>query len=214
MKYIYTYFLCTLLIAAIAITSCKKKGDPGPQGIQGETGATGAKGETGAAGPQGVDGKNGTNGTNGTNGEKGDKGDKGDAGTAGANGAAGAAGKDGSNNVSTYLLTNQSVSLTGYTRLSIPAITADIVNNGYVLVYFQINGDNSWYALPYSEVDRQLTVANYGTGFVNIKSNFTAGGLNFKVVVVTGTTAVKLQTVYPGLNLLNAANAARYLNLN
>ncbi len=236
--------LVTIALSLLSIGACKKSTTPGPKGEKGDTGTTGATGVTGAAGPQGAtgatgpqgpagaNGATGATGANGTTGATGPQGPQGPAGSNGANGATGAtgpqgpagpqgpqgpAGQDGTNgtSVQSFLLTNKSVTLTGLTRLNVPAITADIVNQGLVLVYFRVSGTNTgYYALPYSETDRSLTVSNYGVGYVDIKANFTGSDLDFRVVVISGTSLSTLSVTHPGLNVRNFNQMASTFRLN
>ena len=222
-----------LLLCTLAISSCSKTGSPGPQGIQGEkgdkgdAGATGATGATGSQGPQGATGATGATGAagatgatgpagaTGATGATGAAGADGATGATGATGAAGADGKDGvSANVQTFLFTNKSVVLTGFNTFNVPAITQDIVNQGVVLVYFRSTGSTTgFYALPYTENDRSVSLSSYGVGYINIKTNFNGAGLDFKVVVITGTSFTNLSTTHPGLNLKNYKEVASALHL-
>jgi hypothetical protein len=193
-------------------------GPAGPQGANGQTGATGpagatgANGQTGATGPAGPTGATGANGQTGATGPAGPQGPQG---PAGQNGQNGQDGQDGSANVENFLLLNKSVTLTGLTRLSIPAITQDVVDKGLVLVYFRVTGSGSgYYALPYSEADRSLSVSNFGVGYVDIKANFTASGLDFRVVVIKGTSISTLSFTHPGLNVRNFNQVASTFRLN
>lgn len=180
------YGLLIGAVCGIGIYSCKK----GPQGDKGDTGATGVAGITGATGPGGPQGANGNTGATGATG------------AAGATGATGATGANGTT-VESYLLINQSVNLLGNTRFLIPAITQDIVDKGVVLVYFRTTGSTIWYALPYTEDDRTLKLTDYGVGFIDVRANFTSGGLDFRVVLIAGTSLTSLQAGHPGLDLKN-----------
>ena len=192
-------------------------GPAGATGATGPAGANGATGPTGPAGPQGATGPAGANGATGATGPAGPTGATGPAGANGATGATGPAGKDGKDgnaNVQSFLLTNKSVTLTGFTTLSVPAITDDIVNQGLVLVYFRVSGSNTgYYALPYNELDRSISVSNFGVGYVDIKANFTGSGLDFKVVIISGTSLSKLSFTHPGLNTRNFNQVASAFKL-
>ena len=190
-------------------------GAAGPQGPAGATGPQGATGAIGATGPQGPAGATGQTGATGPAGPQGPQGPQGPAGPAGQNGAPGQNGQDGNANVQNFLLLNKSVTLTGLTRLSIPAITQDVVDQGLVLVYFRVTGSgNVYYALPYSENDRALSVSNFGVGYVDVKANFTASGLDFRVVVIKGTSITTLSFTHPGLNVRNFNQVASTFRLN
>ncbi|MFD0795277.1 hypothetical protein ACFQZX_16770 [Mucilaginibacter litoreus] len=231
-----------LIVLAIAfcflsISACKKSTTPGPQGPQGETGATGATGATGPQGPQGPQGPTGATGPQGPAGPQGPQGPAGPEGPTGATGATGAtgpqgpagpqgpqgpqgpAGSNGQNGkdaeVQSFILENRGVTLTGFTTLPVPAITQDIVDRGIVFVYFKVTGTNTgYYALPYSENDRALSVSNYGVGYVNIKANFTVNsGLDFRIVIIPGTSLSTLSVTHPGLNVRNFSQVASAFNL-
>ena len=190
------YVLLIGMICTISIYSCKK----GPQGDKGDTGATGTPGAIGATGPGGPQGANGNTGATGASG------------ATGATGAPGAPGADGTT-VQSFLLTNRSVSLVGNTRFLIPAITQDIVDKGVVLVYFRTTGSTIWYALPYAEDDRTIKLTDYGVGFIDIRANFSSGGLDFRVIVIAGTSLTGLQAGYPGLDIKNYTQVASTLHI-
>jgi hypothetical protein len=221
--------LFIFLLSVVCIYACKKgtdgskgdKGDTGATGVAGSTGATGpggpqgANGNTGVTGATGAAGATGTTGANGTTGATGDTGAAGSTGATGATGETGATGATGANGttVANYLLTNQTVTLTGNTRFSIPAITQDIVNQGVVLVYFRTTGSTIWYALPYAEDDRTLKLTDFGVGFIDVKANFTSSGLDFRVVLIAGTSLTGLQAGHPGLDIKNYNAVASALNI-
>jgi hypothetical protein len=191
------------------------QGPAGPTGATGPAGPQGATGQTGATGPQGATGANGQTGATGPAGPQGPQGPTGATGPAGQNGAPGQNGQDGNANVQNFLLLNKSVTLTGLTRLSIPAVTQAVVDQGLVLVYFRVTGSGSgYYALPYNEADRSLSVSNFGVGYVDIKANFTASGLDFRVVVIKGTSITTLSLTHPGLNVRNFNQVASTFRLN
>jgi hypothetical protein len=220
------YFFIIATASAVSIYACKKgpqgdKGDTGATGVAGATGATGAggpqgaNGGTGATGSTGATGATGATGSTGATGATGATGETGATGATGATGETGATGATGANGtqVLNYLLTNKSVTLTGNTRFQIPGITQDIVDKGVVLVYFRTTGSTIWYALPYAEDDRTLKLTDYGVGFIDIKANFTSGGLDFRVVVIAGTSLTTLQAAHPGLDVKNYGSVASALNI-
>ena len=193
------YILPFIMGLIVTISSCKNdtngSGGTGPTGPQGATGATGAPGATGAAGPQGATGATGATGA------------------AGATGPAGPAGA--SADANSYLLLNKSVVIAGYTRFLIPAITPDIVDKGVVLLYFRNSSlTNNWFATPYNELTNTLSLAAYGVGYIDVKSNFAASGLDFRVVVLAGTNLTTLMVSHPGINIYNYNQLANALNLN
>ena len=220
------YLFALFSIYMISLNSCKK--EPGPQGPTGVTGATGTTGATGATGPQGPAGPQGAAGAAGATGTAGATGATGPQGATGATGATGPAGPQGATGatgatgpagapgtqVQSFLLLNQSVSLTGYTTFKIPAITQNIVDEGVVLAYFRTTGSTgSWYALPYSESGRTIVLSDYGLGYVDIKANFGQSGLDFRIVVIPGTSLTTLAIRHPDLNLSNYAAVAAAFNL-
>ncbi|NOW94778.1 collagen-like protein [Mucilaginibacter sp. SG564] len=191
-----------LLICLFSINACKK-GDPGPAGTNGTNGAQGPKGDTGSPGPGGPQGATGNTGATGPQGP------------AGSNGTDGANGADGTMSVKSYLLINRSVTLTGFTNFNIPAITQDIVDSGVVLAYFRTTGSTgAYYALPYSEAGRTITLSDFGVGYVNIKANFSQTGLDFKIVVIPGGSVTTLQIAHPNINFKNYSEVATVLHIN
>ena len=192
-------------------------GATGPAGATGATGATGPAGPTGATGATGATGPAGATGATGATGPAGPTGATGPQGPAGQNGADGAAGSngaDGNANVSSVLLTNRSVILTGFTQFSVPAITQDVVDKGLVLMFFRITGSNSgFFAMPYAEAGQTLALSSYGVGYVSVKSNFTASGLDFRVVIIQGTSLTTFGAAHPNVNLRNYSEVASALHL-
>lgn len=196
--------LFTILFACLfSINACKNDKTPGPAGTNGADGAQGSQGSTGAQGPAGPQGATGPTGATGATGAP------------GANGSPGADGKDGTVNVESYLLVNKSVTLTGFTTFAIPALTQSIVDSGVILVYFRTTGSTSGYfALPYSEAGRTITLSDFGVGYVNIKANFSQNGLDFKVVLIPAGGLTTLQVANPGINLKNYNEMAAALHIN
>jgi hypothetical protein len=218
-----------LFVCIFSISACSKDGATGATGATGAGGAQGPQGNTGAqgpAGPQGATGATGAAGPTGATGATGPAGATGATGPTGATGATGPtgatgatgpAGADGSSaDIKSYLFTNKSVTYTLNTHLELPAITQDIVDSGVILVYFRTTGTTTGYfALPYSDPDHTLTVADFGVGFVNIKANFLQnGGLDFKVVVIPGGSLTTMKATHPGINLKNYSEVARALHIN
>lgn len=215
-----------LMACFLNISACKKDGATGPagangtngtngaDGAQGPQGDTGAQGPAGPQGPTGPAGPTGPTGSTGSQGPAGPEGPAGPQGPAGPTGPQGPAGADGAN-VQSYLLVNKSVTLTGFTTFNVPAITQDIVDSGVILVYFRTTGSTTGYfALPYSEVGRTITLSDFGVGYVNVKANFSQGGLDFKVVIIPGTGLTTLQVTHPGINLRNYNEVALALHVN
>jgi len=220
------HLLPVLFLVAICTNACKSdspgpstvtgtSGSTGVTGATGGTGATGAQGPVGPGGPQGVAGSTGATGAAGSTGATGATGSSGATGATGSTGATGATGPTGSDSssVNSYLLLNQSVGSVGYKTLTVPAITQAIVNQGIVLVYVRNTGSTAWYSLPYSLSGNTLTVADYGVGYVDVQANFTSGGLDFRVVVVSGASVTVLAVKYPGINFNNYKQVAAAFHL-
>jgi len=183
-----TFLLNVCLVGGILLlNSCAKDGAIGPIGPTGANGANGANGATGATGLQGNQGLSGYNGTN------------------GQNGAPGATGATGNANVHHQNFTVNSwdwistgtPGQVGYgytTNLNFSSITQDIIDKGFVLVYFQNNSADI--ALPYTLYHSSYSTSTlYGAkiGSVSIAvfdsdlyTSIPSGTINFKVVVVSG----------------------------
>ncbi|MEN0054327.1 MAG: hypothetical protein AAGC65_11690 [Mucilaginibacter sp.] len=218
-----------LLTCLLSISACKKDGATGPAGPAGTNGANGTDGADGAQGPKGDPGQQGPGGPQGATGPTGSQGQTGPTGPqgpagpegptgpqgpAGPQGPQGPAGEDGAN-IQSYLLVNQTVTLTGFTKFNIPAITQDIVDSGVILVYFRTTGSTTGYfALPYSEAGRTITLSDFGVGYVNVKANFSQSGLDFKIVVIPGNGLNTLQVTHPGINMRNYNEVASALHIN
>ena len=223
------YSLLILISITFGIYACKPD-SPGPDiatslvgatgntGASGSSGATGAQGSTGPGGPQGVAGSAGATGAVGSTGAAGSTGATGSTGTTGSTGATGttgATGATGVTNVNSYLLLNQSVNTLGNTRFNIPQITQAIVDQGVILVYVRTSGTTAWFPLPFSEAGSTLTVDNYGVGYVEVKANFNATGtLDFRVVLIAGSSLTTLMITHPGINIYNYTQLAAALHLN
>ncbi|MES2425644.1 MAG: hypothetical protein V4560_01680 [Bacteroidota bacterium] len=199
-------------------------GAGGPQGVAGATGATGVAGATGATGATGTAGATGATGATGAVGSTGATGATGATGVAGATGATGAVGATGSTGatgaagtaaaISSYVFTNVGVQILGTSTLAVPAITQTIVDQGVVLVYFRNTGTNSWFALPYSEAGNTLSVQSYTVGALNFKSNFTSNALDFKIIIIPGTSLTTFMARNPGLNLNDYNQVAKAIGIN
>lgn len=221
MKLKYLLIPILLLALTIGLNACKSttpgpKGDNGAAGANGATGATGATGPTGNAGAQGPTGATGPNGATGPAGATGPQGEVGPGGANGADGAPGVQGPPGTDAaILNYLFVNRSVVLVGNTRFVLPAITQSIVDQGIVLVYFRNTGTTtSWNALPYNETNNTLNIASYGVGYVDLKANFASSGLDFRVVLIPGTSLTTMMSHNPGLNLNNFNQLSAALHLN
>jgi hypothetical protein len=103
----------------------------------------------------------------------------------------------------------------GLTRLSIPAITQDIVDEGTVLVYLRNTGTTgTWYAIPYSEAGNTIDISDFGVGYIDLKANFTlANAFDFRVVVISGSGITTLNVTNPHLNFRNFGQVAQALHI-
>lgn len=96
-----------------------------------------------------------------------------------------------------------------------PAVTQSIVNNGVVLAYFRNTGaTTSWNALPYTEAGNTLTLTAFGVGYVDLKANFVANGLDFRFVIIPGTSLTSMMANNPTLNLNNFSQVQAALHIN
>lgn len=170
----------------------------------------GKDGDIGPIGPQGEQG---------IQGEKGDKGDQGDRGNA--------------NVVNryfkalTFTWVNQTVGVAKYKAavLDVPELTADIVSNGAVMVYADLNlaGDEvTWSSLPITFYEGGR-MKNYTTGIsvgkVTVRLGYDGTGIpdaptgvSFRVVVIEGTAAAMARSHNINLKDYTATNA--FFNLN
>jgi hypothetical protein len=96
----------------------------------------------------------------------------------------------------------------------VPAITQDIVDQGVVMIYLRPTGSTgAYYALPYSDSGTTITMADYGVGYVDIKSSVSETGLDFRIVVIAGTSLSSLQLTHPGINVNDYNQLASALRL-
>jgi hypothetical protein len=111
---------------------------------------------------------------------------------------------------------DQSVVAIGVTRLTVPAITQDIVDEGTVLIYVRNTGTTTqWYALPYSDNSgHTIDLSDFGVGYVDLQANFAqANAFDFRIVVISGTGLTQLNVANPGINLRNYNEVANALHL-
>ena len=190
-------FMLLLLSTALFMASCGKSGPAGPQGTTGAAGATGVTGAAGLTGPAGPQGATGP------------------AGATGATGATGAIGPAGeSTSIASYVFLNRSIVLIGNNRFSIPAITPSIVSNGVVLAYVRNPGVTAtWNAVPYNEQGNTINIGAFGVGYIDLKSNFASAGLDFRFVVIPGTSLTTMMKNNPGINVNNFNQVSAALNI-
>jgi hypothetical protein len=101
----------------------------------------------------------------------------------------------------------------GYTTLSVPAITQDIVDEGLVTVYVRNTGTTGpWYALPYSAAGDTIDLTSFGVGYVDLSANFTqANAFDFRVVVVSGSGLTTIAA--RRINMKNYSEVAKAFHL-
>ncbi|HAL80833.1 MAG TPA: hypothetical protein DCO83_00230 [Mucilaginibacter sp.] len=115
--------------------------------------------------------------------------------------------------VSSYLLTGITVAVTG-TTLSVPAIDQSVVDEGLVIVYFSNTGTTGpWYSLPFTNGGVTISMVSFGVGAVTLTSTTQQTGLDFRVVVIPGTSVTKLNVTNPNLNFRNFTAVANALHL-
>ncbi len=119
-------------------------------------------GEDGATGPQGPPGQDGLNGIDGL---------------------------DGNANVTSVLLENQSVAI-GTNVLSIPELTQDIFDTGFVYGYATVNGNNYWEVFPITSGGSViLEIDRIAVGEITLLSTFNQGNLNFRFIFVASSSS-------------------------
>ena len=95
-----------------------------------------------------------------------------------------------------------------------PAIDQSILDQGMVLLYFRPNGTTGiWYPLPYSDAVTQISLLSVAVGKVTVKASPSQVALDFKIVVVPGTSVTQLNVSHPHLNFKNYSQVASALNL-
>ncbi|MGC4037923.1 MAG: hypothetical protein QM764_18315 [Chitinophagaceae bacterium] len=152
--------------------------------------------------------------------KKGDTGPAGPAGTTGATGATGAAGPAGTANVIysdwtdtlTYYLTTATTTDTIFGDLSVPKLTADILNSGDIKVYVNLGSadDPLVVPLPYTGGDGGYILTYFFTGGIEIESNLNIDGIPIRYVLIPGGTAAR---TYKQINWNNYAEVKAYLGL-
>ncbi len=90
-----------------------------------------------------------------------------------------------------------------FLNIEVPEITADIVENGIVLVYYRANDVDPWFFLPFTEVNNvageefiEVLDYIYGLGFVELRSiandrGSTAFEGTFRIIVAQATPLEK-----------------------
>jgi hypothetical protein len=81
-------------------------------------------------------------------------------------------------------------------------------------VYFRPNGQTGvWYPLPYNNGGVQITLTAVSLGKVTVAASPTQNNLDFKIVIIPGTSLTNLNVTNPNLNFRNYSQVARALNL-
>lgn len=148
--------VCTVAFSIIMISSCSKEGPAGPAGATGATGAAGPTGAAGAAGP---------------------------AGTANVTYSAWL---DVGYAIDTIITVNGVRDTTYYTVIPAPKLTAAMLTNAEVKVYFNVNSAANpvVYPLPYVDVAGAYIQPIYFTGNIELDASenfgtFTSGGVKY-----------------------------------
>ena len=98
-------------------------------------------------------------------------------------------GEDGNANVTSILLIDQTIS-DGNNVFTIPELTQDIVDNGFVYGYITVNGNNYWEDMPLSiGGDIIIEIDRIELEQITLKATFNQSGLNIRFVLVEGNIA-------------------------
>lgn len=125
----------------------------------------------------------------GADGMDGAPGEQGIAGQDGQDGEDGQDGQDGNANVTSILLTDQTIT-NGANVFNIPELTQDIVDNGFVYGYITVNGNNFWEDLPVSIAgDIIIEIDQIELEQITLLATFNQSGINIRFVLVEGNTA-------------------------
>ena len=153
-------------------------------------------------------------------GAKGDTGPAGPAGPTGAAGAAGVAGPAGTANVIysewtdtlTYFLTSATTTDTIFGDLTVPKLTADILNHGDIKVYVNLGSDTDPFviSLPYTGGDGGYVLPYFFIGGIEIESNLNIVGAPLRYILIPGGTAAR---TYKQINWNSYAEVKAYLGL-
>lgn len=154
-------------------------------------------------GPQGLQGEQGPQGAQGTQGAKGDKGEPGTANVIYSQWI----------DTLTYYLTSETTTDTIFGSLEVPALTADIVNNGDMKVYINLYTADDPYviSLPYYTGTGGFIEAYFFIGGIEILSNLNIDGLPLRYVLIPGGTSARKAGPAVDWNDYNAVK--KYLNL-
>lgn len=153
-------------------------------------------------------------------GPEGPQGEQGPQGAQGAQGAKGDKGEPGTANVIysqwidtlTYYLTSETTTDTIFGTLEVPALTADILNNGEIKVYANIGTTETLVIpLPYSTGDGGFINVFFFTGGIEIVSNLNIDGLPIRYILIPGGTSARKAGPTVDWNDYNAVK--KYLNL-
>jgi hypothetical protein len=84
-----------------------------------------------------------------------------------------------------------------------------------VLVYITPTGNTTgYYELPYTEAGANIGVGYFSVGQVNITTSQKETGIDFRFVIIAGTSLTGLQLTHPGVNLndYNSVKSALHLS--
>ncbi len=111
-------------------------------------------------------------------------------------------GEDGNANVVSVLFENQSVVI-GDNVLDIPELTQDIYDNGGIIGYVTVIGNNYWEAFPVTSGGSViLEIDRIEVGSITLRSTFDQSGLNFRFILIAGTSSSAMagrQNIVPEL---------------
>ena len=94
----------------------------------------------------------------------------------------------------------------------VPGITADIVADGAVLVYFRdTNTTGPWYSLPYEQPGVTISLLDFGVGYIDIDSNVNETGVDIRVVIIPAATVNSI--VMRGIDVTSYTNVASAYHL-
>lgn len=146
-------------------------------------------------GPEGIEGPPGPKGAQGPAGPKGDTGEKGNA------------------NVNSFTFSDQNISSSAGLSLKIPAITEEVLEQGFILGYIRISGESIWYALPYIEGNETINIFSIAEETVNITSTIDTQNVDIRIVVVEGMSNTNMRLKNPSVNFGNFSEVKEFFNL-
>ncbi|MEJ7644798.1 MAG: collagen-like protein [Chryseolinea sp.] len=136
-------------------------------------------------------------GQTGIRGEKGDTGEKGETGSA---------------NVTSFTFSKISFTNAGKV-FELPALTAEILEKGLVVAYIRVSGGATWYPLPYEYFGSKINILSMAPGQITLSINYTGDGVDFRFVLIPGTTNVVMRSMSAAIDLTNYSAVKEYYNL-